>query len=330
MIAISMGDPCGIGPEVTLKALANPYYAQQAIVVGDTTRLQSEAHRLQLPMPPHIESVGTSLEGQTSDLKYGQINARAGAASFQYVERAIRLAQAGTVQAVVTAPIAKAAWHAAGHQDFPGHTELLAARSGNVPVRMMLANTELRVVLVSIHLALRDALAALSIPRIIETIELTARSLQRAGLSQPRIAVAGVNPHAGEGGLFGREEIEIIEPAVGRAKALGINAIGPLAPDTVFMRARGFREFDAVIAMYHDQGLIPVKYMGIDDGVNITIGLPFVRTSPDHGTAFDIAGKPGPDGRGLADARSMSAAIEQALRAVAATLKRPAAPQAGA
>jgi 4-hydroxythreonine-4-phosphate dehydrogenase len=309
MIAVSMGDPCGIGPEVTLKALANPAYAAHVIVVGDAARLAREAQRLHLPMPPQIESV-LSLP---NDLAHGQIDARAGAASFSYVERAIALAMAGTVQAVVTAPIAKAAWHAAGHREFPGHTELLAARSGGVPVRMMLANNELRVVLVSIHLPLRDALAALSIQRIVQTIELTEAALQRAGLTQPRIAVAGVNPHAGEGGLFGREEIEIIEPAVRRAQALGINVAGPIAPDTVFMRARGFREFDAVIAMYHDQGLIPVKYLGLDDGVNITIGLPFVRTSPDHGTAFDIAGKSGPNGHGLADARSMSAAIEQAL-----------------
>ncbi len=313
MIAISMGDPCGIGPEVTLKALANPDYARQSVVVGDLAWLEKEARRLQLPLPPNIISV----HSLSPNLAHGLIDANSGKASFLYVERAIKLAQAGDVVAVVTAPIAKAAWHAAGHTEFPGHTELLAARSGGVAVRMMLANAELRVVLVSIHVALKDALASLSVGRIVQTIELTANALKKAGLEQPRIAVAGVNPHAGEGGLFGLEELEIIEPAVRQAKALGINTFGPFAPDTVFMRARGFQEFDAVVAMYHDQGLIPVKYLGIDDGVNITIGLPFVRTSPDHGTAFDIAGKSDRDGQGLADARSMSAAIKQALHMTA-------------
>jgi len=162
--------------------------------------------------------------------------------------------------------------------------------------------------------ALRDALDALSVEGILETVTITDAALRRAGIDAPRIAVAGVNPHAGEGGAFGREEIDMVEPAVARARALGIDARGPFAPDTVFMRARGFAEFDVVIAMYHDQGLIPVKYLGLDAGVNITIGLPFVRTSPDHGTAFDIAGRPGPDGRGLADPRSLQAAILQADR----------------
>jgi 4-hydroxythreonine-4-phosphate dehydrogenase len=203
--------------------------------------------------------------------------------------------------------------HLAGHR-FPGHTELLAELAGGVPVRMMLANDELRTVLATIHLALRDALDSLSEPGIVETIVIADRALRRAGIAAPRIAVAGVNPHAGEGGAFGREEIEIVGPAVRRACAMGIDARGPFAPDTVFMRARGFAEFDVVIAMYHDQGLIPVKYLGLDAGVNITIGLPFVRTSPDHGTAFDIAGRPGPDGHGLADPRSLLAAVAQAER----------------
>ncbi len=311
MIAISMGDPCGIGPEVTLKALVNPDYARQSIVVGDAARLATEARRLHLPLPPYIESA----QALPPAMAHGHIDARAGDASFRYVERAIELALGHQVNAVVTAPIAKAAWHAAGHTDFPGHTELLASRSGGVPVRMMLANAELRVVLASIHIPLKQALAALSVERIVQTIELTESALRKAGLPQPRIAVAGVNPHAGEAGLFGREEIDIIEPAVRQARALGINALGPFAPDTIFMRARGHGEFDVVIAMYHDQGLIPVKYLGIGDGVNITIGLPFVRTSPDHGTAFDIAGKTSSTGQGLADARSMIAAIEQALQA---------------
>jgi 4-hydroxythreonine-4-phosphate dehydrogenase len=177
---------------------------------------------------------------------------------------------------------------------------------------MMLANTELRTVLVSIHVALRDAIALVTRENVRDTLAITHAALRRAGLARPRLAVAGLNPHAGESGAFGREEIDAIAPAVADARARGIDASGPWPPDTIFMRARGFREFDAVVAMYHDQGLIPVKYMGLDDGVNITIGLPFVRTSPDHGTAFDIAGKPGPDGRGLADPRSLIAAIRRA------------------
>ena len=307
-LAITIGDPLGIGPQITLKALADHPARDQLIVIGDRDLLQRQAAKLRLSLPRQIESVGVL----PSNLAFGQISAVAGDASFHYVEHAITMALAGTVAGVVTAPIAKEAWHAAGHH-FPGHTELLAARSGGVPVRMMLANAELRVVLVSIHLPLRQAIAELSSAAILQTIELTDRALQRAGIAQPRLAVAGVNPHAGEAGLFGREEIDIIAPAITQAKAAGIAAFGPFAPDTIFMRARGLAQFDAVIAMYHDQGLIPVKYLGIDNGVNITIGLPFVRTSPDHGTAFDLAGRADANGDSLADARSMRAAIDQAL-----------------
>jgi len=210
--------------------------------------------------------------------------------------------------------------HAAGlpFAAFPGHTELLqseAARHVGVtvaqlPVRMMLANTELRTVLVSIHLSLRDAIAAVTYDNIVETLQITHDALSRLLGRAPRIAVAGLNPHAGEGGLFGREEIELIQPAIQAARQKGQDVSGPYAPDTVFMRARqktrGEREFDVVIAMYHDQGLIPVKYLGVEDGVNVTLGLPLVRTSPDHGTAFDIAGT------GKADPRSLLQAIRMA------------------
>jgi 4-hydroxythreonine-4-phosphate dehydrogenase len=179
---------------------------------------------------------------------------------------------------------------------------MLQALCGHPPVRMMLANDELRVVLVSIHVPLREALDSLSTSGILQTIQITHDFLKRTGIANPRIAVAGINPHAGEGGLFGREEIDTIAPAIEAAKALGIRANGPFAPDTVFMRARRTEmqnEFDVVIAMYHDQGLIPVKYLGLDAGVNVTLGLPIIRTSPDHGTAFDIAGTKKADPRGL-------------------------------
>lgn len=306
-IAITMGDPCGIGPEILLKAIAKAPNPQALVAVGDPQWLAAEAMRLQLPAPPRIERAASV----PADLRHGQVDPRAGDAAWRSIVHATRLAQAGAVRAVVTAPISKEAMQAAGHH-YPGHTELLAELAGGVEVRMMLANAELRVVLVSIHVALSEAVRSLTAPSIVRTLQIADHALRAAGLSAPRIAVAGLNPHAGEAGLFGREEIDIIAPAIAEARAQGIDARGPFAPDTVFMRARGLAEFDAVIAMYHDQGLIPIKYLGLDQGVNITIGLPFVRTSPDHGTAFDLAGRPGPDGRGLADPASLIAAIAQA------------------
>jgi 4-hydroxythreonine-4-phosphate dehydrogenase len=321
-IAITLGDACGIGPEIILKAFAAGLPAP-CIVIGDAGLLARESARLGLGLRVTEASPGAPFDAQSvpvvhavdlpADLASGGIDARAGEAAYLCIERAAAMAMRGEIRAIVTAPISKEALHRAGHPH-PGHTELLAELAGGVPVRMMLANDELRTVLVTIHMALRDALDALSVEGILETVTITDAALRRAGIAAPRIAVAGVNPHAGEGGAFGREEIDLVEPAVARARALGIDASGPFAPDTVFMRARGFAEFDVVIAMYHDQGLIPVKYLGLDAGVNITIGLPFVRTSPDHGTAFDIAGRPGPDGRGLADPRSLQAAILQADR----------------
>jgi 4-hydroxythreonine-4-phosphate dehydrogenase len=306
-IALTLGDPCGIGPEIVLKALAEWPHRNDVMVIGDTALLAREAQRLQLPMPNQHHSIGPDC----SALEPGQINACAGEASFQYVEHAISAAVRGEVGAIVTAPIAKEAWHLAGHQ-YPGHTELLSARCGDAPVRMMLANPQLRVVLVTIHLSLLNAIRSLSIAQIEQTIRITQASLNLFGLRRPRIAVAGLNPHAGESGLFGQEEIELIKPAIRRTQADGIDVNGPFAPDTIFMRARGLAEFDVVIAMYHDQGLIPVKYLGVDDGVNTTLGLPFLRTSPDHGTAFDIAGRVDSQGQGLADPRSLICALTQA------------------
>ena len=336
-IAITLGDPCGIGPEIVLKAFATGLPAS-CVVIGDVGLLRRESERLRLGLtiepvasPGALHDPATTLTPANpmaafqasvpviattalpADLPQGSLQARGGDAAFRYVCRAAELALRGEVRAIVTAPLAKEALHLAGHH-WPGHTELLAHLAGDVPVRMMLANHELRTVLVTIHLALRAALDALSADGIFETLRITHRALIGMGIDAPRIAVAGVNPHAGESGLFGREEIDLIAPVIARARAEGIDARGPFAPDTVFMRARGFREFDVVIAMYHDQGLIPVKYLGLDEGVNITIGLPFVRTSPDHGTAFDIAGRAGERGTGLADPRSLLAAVAQAHR----------------
>lgn len=306
-IAVTMGDPCGIGPEILLKAFAGHPRPNSLIAVGDPVWLEREARRLGLPVPARMRAAATL----PADLTVGQIDPRAGDAAYRAIVCAADMALAGEVRAIVTAPISKEALQAAGH-DYPGHTELLAARAGSVPVRMMLANPELRVILVSIHLSLAQAVSSLTREAIVETIAIADRALRKAGLASPRLAVAGLNPHAGESGLFGREELDIIGPAVTLARAQGLAASGPHAPDTVFMRARGLREFDAVIAMYHDQGLIPIKYLGLDQGVNITLGLPFVRTSPDHGTAFDLAGRAGPAGRGLADPASLCAAISQA------------------
>jgi 4-hydroxythreonine-4-phosphate dehydrogenase len=244
----------------------------------------------------------------------GSISAKAGAAAAQCIQAAVDLQLIGRSRAMVTAPIHKEALKLAG-VPFPGHTEMLQSRvtalSGQVlPVRMMLANPSLRVVLVTIHVALRQAIDMLSVPLILETIRITDEASRQFGMTRARIAVAGLNPHAGEGGLFGDEEIALIQPAVEAARAMGMNVSGPYAPDTVFMRARDTAahpgEFDFVIAMTHDHGLIPVKYLGVDDGVNVTLGLPLVRTSPDHGTAFDLAGT------GLADPASLEAALKMA------------------
>jgi 4-hydroxythreonine-4-phosphate dehydrogenase len=245
-------------------------------------------------------------------MPYGAVSAAAGRLAADCVAWGARAALRGEVAALVTAPVHKEALAAAG-VPFPGHTELLqaeaAAHAGcpvaEMPVRMMLANPELRTVLVSIHVALRAALDAVTFGNVLQTLRITHTALQAVLGRPPRIGVAGLNPHAGEGGLFGREEIETIAPAMAAARAEGIDAQGPFAPDTVFMRARN-GAFDVVVAMYHDQGLIPVKYLGVEQGVNVTLGLPLVRTSPDHGTAFDIAGT------GRADARSLVEAVRMA------------------
>ena len=306
-IAITMGDPAGIGPEIILRALARATETGLEgpfVVYGCPGWMEAVARRLGLNTGL-LEVVPVTEVPE--DLPVGQVSAAGGEAAFQAVYRAAQDAMAGKVRAVVTAPLSKAAMNLAGHV-YPGHTEILAEVGGNVPVRMMLANEELRTVLVSIHVPLGVAVSSLSTAGIVETIRLTDAFLRMTGIQAPRIAVAGINPHAGEDGLLGDEEIRVIGPAVQEVRALGIDASGPWPPDTVFMRARGFAEFDVVIAMYHDQGLIPVKYLGVDEGVNLTVGLPFVRTSPDHGTAFDIAGK------GIAQPNSLLAAMRMAER----------------
>ncbi len=310
-LGLTMGDPAGIGPEICLKAACR--FEGPSLLIGDPYFLQLEAQRLQLELPSRVTFAEATRVA--TQLPIGQISMSAGLNAIACIETAVSLAQSKDIRAIVTAPIHKEALHAAGSV-FPGHTEMLAALAG-IPqddVAMMLVNDELRTLLVSIHVSLREAIDFISKATVLHSIQLAHKALLQAGIRHPRIAVAGLNPHAGEGGLFGREEIDHIQPAIQAAKNLGINAQGPFPPDTIYMRARGFKEFDLVIAQYHDQGLIPVKYMGLDQGVNLTVGLPFVRTSVDHGTAFDLAGKPGPNGLGLADPSSLLAAMRVATQ----------------
>ncbi len=317
-VAVTMGDPAGIGPEIVLKTFADAAFGEPAVVVGDAAILVREARRLGLAVEiAALDEVGQArpaagvvnvlkVSQLPESLPLGQVCAEAGAAAYRYIERAVDLALSGAVSAIATAPIHKGALQAAGVAH-PGHTEILAALTGTDDYAMMLANDELRVILVTIHMALREAIESVTTERVLKTIRLAARAVAGLGVPRPRVAVAGLNPHAGEGGLFGHEDAEIIRPAVAAAQAEGIEASGPWPGDAVFRQAREGR-FDIVVAQYHDQGLIPVKYLGIDSGVNITVGLPFVRTSVDHGTAFDIAGQ------GVADHTSLKVAIEQAAR----------------
>ena len=329
-VALTMGDACGIGPELVAK-LFRGTQGTGCVVIGDVSVMrraaaftggmlavaQVERAADAFGVPPNCVPV-LQVGGLPSDLlaaRVGRVDARAGAAAAACITRAAELALDGEVAAIVTAPIHKEALAAAGIV-YPGHTEMLqalAAPGGRAPpVRMMLANDELRTVLVTIHLSLRRAIEAVTFEAVLETIRIAHRSAARWGQAAPCIAVAGLNPHAGEGGLFGDEELRIIAPAIAAARAEGIDASGPFAPDTVFMRARNAAghsgEFDIVVAMTHDHGLIPIKYLGVERGVNVTLGLPFVRTSPDHGTAFDIAGS------GRADAGSFMAALDMARR----------------
>ena len=333
-LAITMGDAAGIGPEIIAKAFRDaPQATQGCFAAGDMATLRRAAQAIRadevelpialiespaqaLAVPPRCLPV-LQVATLSQPVQWGQVSAVAGKAAADCVVWAARAALRGDIAALVTAPLHKEALAAAG-VPFPGHTELLQAEAAawlgkgvaDLPVRMMLANDELRTVLVSIHVSLRDAIAAVNAENVLQTLRITHQAVGRALGRAPRIGVAGLNPHAGEGGLFGREEIEFIIPAIQAASREGIAASGPFAPDTVFMRARARNgqpgEFDVVVAMYHDQGLIPVKYLGVDKGVNVTLGLPLVRTSPDHGTAFDIAGT------GRADPSSLIEAIRVA------------------
>ena len=317
-----MGEPAGIGPEIVLKSVQaqDCQLISRPVILGDLTTLRETAQRL----GSRIELIDWSVEDPypedpqrlpviaTSQLVPqqrlpGQPTPAGGDASYRYVEAGIQLALNKVIQGLATAPISKAMWHAAG-RDYPGHTELLADLTKTQDVRMMLAGSRLRVILVTTHIPFAQVPDALSVERIKTTITLAAKHLaQFHGLAQARLAMAGLNPHAGEGGAFGDEEERIITPAIEQAQGQGIQVDGPFPADSVFVRAVN-GEFDGVICLYHDQGLIPLKLLSWTDGVNVTIGLPIVRTSPDHGTAFDIAGQ------GKADPHSMQAAIRLAAQ----------------
>jgi 4-phospho-D-threonate 3-dehydrogenase / 4-phospho-D-erythronate 3-dehydrogenase len=300
-VLVTMGDPAGVGPEVIAKALAEPFPAADVVVVGDARRLRKGAEAAGVDV--RVDCI--DLDNVPDDLPWGELSAAAGEAAYRFVERATQLVLEGEADAICTAPLNKEALHLAGH-DFPGHTELLAHLTGTPEVSMMLATDGLKVIHVTTHVGLLDAVERIEPGLVGRTIARGDAALRQAGVERPRIAVCAINPHAGEGGLFGRgEEAEKIAPAIEAARADGIDAHGPVPADTAFFRAvRG--DFDLVVAMYHDQGHGPVKARGMGSGVNITVGLPVIRTSVDHGTAFDIAGT------GQADESSLLAALRAA------------------
>ncbi len=321
IIAITMGDPCGIGPEIIIKALQSPNIAKNCVplVIGDRCAL--ERARSVCGSTLKISAVNTAEGARTvrndsiplleishlaeADMAYGAPSAAAGDAVYRYICHAARLCLDGTVAAMATAPISKEAMHRAGH-DYPGHTELLAELCGSDNFVMMLAGDVLRVSLVTIHEALHDVPRLVTFEQVLKTIRITAEGVARlTGIVSPKLAVLALNPHCGEAGKFGTQETEVIEPAIRAARQEGINAEGPLSADTLFHFAQQ-GGYDGVVAMYHDQGLIPLKMLHFDDAVNITLGLPIIRTSVDHGTAYNLAGT------GKASEKSLLAAIRMA------------------
>jgi 4-hydroxythreonine-4-phosphate dehydrogenase len=303
-----MGDPAGVGPELCLRALAEPELRNVCtpLVYGDLSVLKEVARRCALP-PPTSAAVIDFARITPADFTPGEVSPACGAASFAYVDRAIRDALDGKVEAICTAPINKEALHAAGIE-YPGHTEILADLTQAPRICMMLTSEEITCSLVTAHVGLHEVPELLTVPKILDAIELTALTMRKLRGREPRLAICGLNPHAGEKGLFGRrEEEEIIAPAAELARSQGIVIDGPLPPDTAFLPDRR-RETDAYICMYHDQGLIPLKMLAFDTGVNVTLGLPIVRTSVDHGTAFDIAWQ------GKASATSLFEAINLAAK----------------
>jgi 4-hydroxythreonine-4-phosphate dehydrogenase len=329
-IGITLGDPAGIGPEIVIKMLAKaqPFHARCIpVVLGDARVLERTAADLRLPVRIHPINHPNGAQGTAGIIDLidlhnadpaaftpGQVSALAGKASAEYIERATQMAMQGELAAIVTGPINKESINLGGYH-YAGHTELLKDLTQARHVSMMLVSSKLRVLHVSTHISVREACDRVKKDRVLIVIRLAQLSMKLLGLEQPRVAVAGLNPHASEGGLFGVEEQNEILPAVEAARELGIDASGPWPPDTVFLQAvKG--HFDVVVAMYHDQGHIPMKLLGFDEGVNVSVGLPIIRTSVDHGTAFDIVGK------GIANEASLIAAMNLAAQMVEAKQTR--------
>lgn len=320
-VGITLGDPAGIGPEIALKSVAEPAVRQSCwpVIIGNALELRSQASKIglpcdyqalsesELPLDGFGEPVICDTGGDQPRVPVGEVSAAGGRAAARAIEAGVRLCLQGKLDALATAPINKEALRLAG-SSFPGHTEMLASLCATDEALMCFFAGRLKVFLLTIHLSLSDAIKAITKERVKRAITLADRELRRFGIARPRIAVAGLNPHAGEHGLFGSEEAREIEPAIKECRASAkIEVSGPFPADTIFLRAaRG--EFDAVAACYHDQGLIAVKCMAFGEAVNVTLGLPIIRTSVDHGTAFDIAG------RGLADHRSFVEAIKLAAQ----------------
>lgn len=321
IIAVTMGDPAGIGPEIIIKSLVEGELSGSAVVVVGCAQTLRRILALKVTPQAELRIIEQVAEAQFAPgvinvidepladpqgLQPGVVQAQAGDLAYRCVKRASALAMAGEVSAIATAPLNKEALHLAGH-NYPGHTELLAKLTDSKDYAMVLYTDQLKVIHVTTHIALRKFLDTLNETRVKTVIQVANNFLKRVGYTQPRIAVAGVNPHAGENGLFGDEEIRIVGPAVQAMKAQGIDVTGPCPPDTVFMQCHE-GQYDMVVAMYHDQGHIPLKLLGFYDGVNITAGLPFIRTSADHGTAFDIAWT------GKAKSESMATSIALAMQ----------------
>ncbi|MBJ8824360.1 D-threonate 4-phosphate dehydrogenase [Citrobacter europaeus] len=320
-IAVTMGDPAGIGPEIILKSLAEGELSGAPVIVVGCVQTLRRIQSLNITPPAELRVIESVAQAQFAagvinvidepladpdSLQPGVVQAQAGDLAYRCIKRATMLALNGEVEAIATAPLNKEALHLAGHH-YPGHTELLAQLTNSKDYAMVLYTDQLKVIHVTTHIALRTFLDTLSEQRVKTVIQVAHDFLRRVGYENPRIAVAGVNPHAGENGLFGDEEIKIVGPAIQTMQALGLNVTGPCPPDTVFMQCHEGM-YDMVVAMYHDQGHIPLKLLGFYDGVNITAGLPFIRTSADHGTAFDIAWT------GKAKSESMAVSIQLAMQ----------------
>lgn len=308
IIGITMGDPCGVGPEIAVRALAemSPADRDQTRIYGNLTTLESarSALGIDIDLAPFV--VDLPIEG--APLAWGQLSAVAGDAAFRFIEKAVRDAEAGAIGCIVTAPINKEALNLAGHH-YDGHTGMLRSLTGSKAAYMLLASERLKVIHVSTHVSLQEAIRRATTERVLATIRAGDAHLKRIGYAAPKIAVAGINPHCGENGLFGTEDDDQIAPAVAAARAEGIDVQGPISADTVFYRAYS-GAFDLIVAQYHDQGHIPIKLVAFDTAVNVSVDLPIDRTSVDHGTAFDIAGK------GIANHGNMNSAIAYARKLV--------------